>query len=251
MAEALPILRPGAVALVSGASRGIGLAIVEALVARKVRVVALARRKAPLAALAGRLGEAVHPVVLDVRDAEACAGLVEALPPAWRAIDILVNNAGADVGGRRDFAVGEIADWAGTIETNVIGLMRTTRAVLPGMLARGRGHIVNLGSISGTRALAGQVAYTTSKAAIAMFSQSLRAELKESAIRVSEIRPGTVRTDFAEVRFRGDAGRAAAFYDSFKAVLSAEDVARTVLFALEQPPHVAIAELLVLPTGQA
>ncbi|MFI4988482.1 MAG: SDR family NAD(P)-dependent oxidoreductase [Alphaproteobacteria bacterium] len=181
----------------------------------------------------------------------ASSGIGEALPDEWRAIDILVNNAGSDVGGRRPFAEGAIEDWASTIETNVTGLMRVTRAVLPGMVARGRGHIVNLGSLAALRPAAGIAAYNASKAAVHMFSDVLRAELKDTALRVSEIMPGTARTGFADARWRGDKAAAEAFYASFAALLSVDDVVRSILFALDQPPHVVIAQLLLLPTSQA
>ncbi len=251
MADDAPLLRPGAVALVTGASSGIGEAIALGLAARGARVIATARGKERLAPLAKRLGERGHALVLDVTDGTAVKGLIDRLPADWRAIDILVNNAGSDVGGRRGFEEGEIEDWAGTIETNVTGLLRMSRAVLPGMVSRGRGHIVNLGSIVTLRPTGGLAAYAASKAAVHAFSDALRAEVKGSGIRVTEILPGTARTGFAEARWRGDRAQAAAFYGAFKTLLTAEDVARTVLFALEQPPHVVIAELVVLPTSQA
>ncbi|MFI5020102.1 MAG: SDR family oxidoreductase [Alphaproteobacteria bacterium] len=251
MSDDQPILGAKSVALVSGASRGIGAAMVHALAARGARVIATARKRERLDKLVERYGKDILPLVLDVTDAGAASGLVAALPAEWRAVDILINNAGSDVGGRRRFDEGGIEDWAATIETNVTGLMRVTRAVLPGMLARGRGHIVNLGSIAGLRPAAGMAAYNTSKAAVHMFSDSLRAELKGTGIRVSEIMPGTARTGFAEARWRGDKAAAERFYASFETLLTADDVARAVVFALEQPSHVVIAQLLVLPTSQA
>jgi NADP-dependent 3-hydroxy acid dehydrogenase YdfG len=251
MTDARPILAPGAIALVTGASSGFGEAIAEALAARGVRVIVTARKRERVAGLAERLGRNALPLSLDVTDAHATAGLLDALPPDWREIDILVNNAGSDIGGRQPFVAGAIDDWATTIETNVTGLLRVTRAVLPGMTARGRGHIVNLGSIAALRSTAGIAAYTTSKAAVHGFSDALRAEVKGTAIRVTEIMPGTARTGFAEARWRGDKAAADKFYGAFKTLLTSEDVVRTVVFALEQPPHVVIAELVVLPTSQA
>ncbi len=251
MSDGQSILRAGCRALVTGASSGIGEALAHALVARGARVIATARKRERVAGLAERYGERVLPLALDVTDAEATGGLIEALPEAWRAIDILVNNAGSDVGGRRRFAEGAIADWAATIETNVSGLMRVTRAVLPGMIARGRGHIVNLGSIAALRPVAGIAAYNASKAAVHMLSDALRAELRETALRVSEIMPGTARSGFAEARWRGDKEAADAFYASFKTLLGTDDVVRAILFALDQPPHVVVAQLVLLPTSQA
>jgi 3-hydroxy acid dehydrogenase / malonic semialdehyde reductase len=251
MTEPAAILRPGAVALVTGASSGFGEAIAIALAERGARVIAAARRKERLAPLAERLGERGRVLALDVTDGLAVQNLVDRLPADWGPIDILVNNAGSDVGGRRRFEEGEIEDWAGTIETNVTGVLHVSRAVLPGMVARGRGHIVNLGSIAALRPVAGLAAYAASKAAVHVFSDTLRAEVKGTGIRVTEILPGTARTGFAEARWRGDQAQAESFYGAFKTLLGAEDVARAVLFALEQPPHVVIAELVILPTSQA
>ena len=246
-----PILRPGAIALVTGASSGFGESIAIELAARDARVIATARDLQRLVALKDRLGDRVYPLALDVTDAQATAGIVEALPAAWQEIDILVNNAGSDVGGRQRFDEGAIGDWASTIDINVTGLMRVSRAVMPGMIARGRGHIVNLGSIAALRPTVGLAAYGASKAAVHGFSDGLRAEVRGSAIRISEIMPGTARTGFAEARWRGDKAEAEKVYGSFKTLLAAEDVARSVIYALEQPSHVVVAELVILPTSQA
>ena len=251
MSDDQPILRPGAIALITGASSGIGAALARALAARGVRVIATARKSQRLAKLVARHGKAILPLALDVIDAKATARVMKALPAKWRAVDILINNAGSDVGGRRRFDEGGIADWANTIETNVTGLMRMTHAILPGMLARGRGHIVNLGSVAGLRPMATSAVYNASKAAVHMFSDSLRADLKGTGVRVSEIMPGTVRTGFAAARRRGDKAAAERFYASFETLLTADDVARAVVFALEQPPHVVVAQLLLLPLSQS
>ncbi len=244
------ILKPGAVALVTGASAGIGTAIAEALAARDCRVICTARRGDRLEALAGRLGANCHALALDVGDGAAVAGLVAGLPADFRDIDILVNNAGHDVGGRRPFADGDVEDWAAIIETNVTGLMRVSHGVAPGMAARGRGHIINLGSISGIGAYAEGSVYSASKHAVHGFSNSLRLDFAGSGIRVTEILPGTARTEFGRSRWRGDDARADGFYDSFETLLTADDVAACVVFALEQPPHVIISQLVVVPTSQ-
>ena len=245
-----PILQSGAVALVTGASAGIGAAIAEALIAKGCRVICAARRGERLEALAARLGPNCHPLVLDVTDSQATAALCENLPEGLREIDILINNAGHDVGGRRRFEDGAIADWAAIIETNVTGLMRVCHGVAPGMAARGRGHIINLGSISGIGAYPEGSVYSASKHAVHGFSNSLRLDFAGSGIRVTEILPGTARTEFGAARWRGDDARADGFYDSFETLLAAEDVAACVVFALEQPPHVVIAQLVVVPTSQ-
>ena len=244
------ILKPGAVALVTGASAGIGAAIAETLIAKGCRVICTARRGDRLEALATRLGPDCHPLVLDVTDSEGCAKLCERLPVNLREIDILINNAGHDVGGRKRFEDGAIEDWAAIIETNVTGLMRVSHGVAPGMAARGRGHIINLGSISGIGAYPEGSVYSASKHAVHGFSNSLRLDFAGSGIRVTEILPGTARTEFGRSRWRGDDARAEGFYDSFETLLSADDVAACVVFALEQPPHVVIAQLVVVPTSQ-
>ena len=249
MAEAA-ILRPGAVALVTGASAGFGVAIAEALVAKGCRVICAARRGDRLERLAERLGPDCHPFALDVTDAEATANLCERLPGALRNIDILVNNAGHDVGGRKRFDLGDAEDWARIIETNVTGMIRVSRAVIPGMVARGRGHVVNLGSISGLAAYPQGSVYTTSKFAVHGLTKSLRMDYAGTGIRITEILPGTARTEFAETRLHGDAAKADAFYADLGTVLTAGDVARCVVFALEQPAHVVVAELVVVPTSQ-
>ena len=189
-----PILASGAVALVTGASAGFGVAITEALVAKGCRVIAAARRLDRLRALGERLGPNCHPLTLDVTDAAATGNLIERLPEELRAIDILVNNAGHDIGGRRRFDKGDMAQWASIVETNVTGLMRVTRAVAPGMVERDRGHIVNLGSISGFKAYAGGTIYAASKFAVHGFTASLRADYVGTGIRVTEILAGH-RTD--------------------------------------------------------
>ena len=245
-----PILKPGAVALVTGASAGFGAAIAEALIAKGCRVICAARRGGRLEALAARLGPNCHPLVLDVTDSHATAALCENLPEGLREIDILINNAGHDVGGRRRFEDGAIADWAAIIDTNVTGLMRVCHGVTPGMAARGRGHIINLGSISGIGAYPEGSVYAASKHAVHGFSNSLRLDFAGSGIRVTEILPGTARTEFGAARWRGDDARADSFYDGFETLLAAEDVAACVVFALEQPPHVVIAQLVVVPTSQ-
>jgi 3-hydroxy acid dehydrogenase/malonic semialdehyde reductase len=235
-------------ALVSGASSGIGEAICRQLVAAGYHVVALARNEAKLARLANELGENCQPLVLDVTDAEAVSALCGSLPAGFREIDVLVNNAGHDTGGRRSFEQGSAEQWCDIIETNVQGTIRLTHALVDGMLARRRGHIVNMGSIAGLRPYATGGAYVASKYAVHGFSDTLRLDFAGRGLRVTEIMPGLVRTGFAEQRL-GDADKAREFYDSFEQCLDADDVARTVLFALQQPPHVEIAQLVVLPVS--
>ncbi len=245
-----PILRPGAVALVTGASAGFGVAIAEALVEKGCRVVCAARRVGRLKRLAERLGPDCHPFALDVTDAKATANLCERLPSELREIDVLVNNAGHDVGGRKRFDLGDAEEWARIIETNVTGMIRVSHAVLPGMVARGRGHVVNLGSISGLAPYPEGSIYGASKYAVHGLTNNLRMDYAGTGIRVTEILPGTARTEFAQTRFHGDAAKADAYYGDLGTLLTADDVARCVVFALEQPAHVVVAELVVVPTSQ-
>jgi NADP-dependent 3-hydroxy acid dehydrogenase YdfG len=175
--------------------------------------------------------------------------LLSRLPDDWRSIDILVNNAGHDEGGRRRFDEGSADQWASIIETNVIGLIRTTRAVIPAMVERDHGHIVNIGSIAGISPYATGTIYSGSKHAVHGFSESLRLDFAGTGIRVTEILPGLVRTNFALTRWH-DQTRADSFYDDFGVCLVPEDIARTVLFAIQQPPNVVISQLVVVPSAQ-
>ncbi|MGB5329707.1 MAG: SDR family oxidoreductase [Gammaproteobacteria bacterium] len=239
---------PNPVVLVSGASSGIGAAICRLLVARQFRVVAAARNQDRLVQLAAQLGDALYPLVLDVTDSAAVSQIAQSLPEEFREIAALVNNAGHDVGGRRMFEEGSAEQWCNIIETNVQGTIRLTHALIDGMLARGSGHIVNMGSIAGLKPYATGTAYVSSKFAVHGFSESLRLDYAGRGIRITEIMPGLVRSGFAGQRL-GDARRAEAFYDSFEQCLQPEDVAQTVLYALQQPKHVEIAQLVVLPVS--
>ena len=239
----------GSTALVTGDGSGIGEAIATVLASNDCRVICAGRRMDKLSDLSSHLGSSAHPLALDVTDASSVESLSSRLPEDWRSIDILVNNAGHDTGGRRRFDEGSAAEWASIIETNVIGLIRTTHAVIPGMIARDHGHIVNIGSIAGLSPYATGSIYSGSKHAVHGFSESLRLDFAGTGIRVTEILPGLVRTDFAFTRWH-DRTRADSFYDDFGDCLSPQDVARSVLFALEQPPHVVISQLVVVPSAQ-
>jgi NADP-dependent 3-hydroxy acid dehydrogenase YdfG len=246
---ALPTLRPGAIALVTGASSGIGRAVVESLVKDEAKVICVGRDESRLAELCSAYPDRTLPLSLDVTDARAVAGVLDNLPEDWRAIDILIANAGSDVGGRRAFAEGEMSDWASTIETNVTGVMRICHAILPDMLRRGHGHVVTVGSIAGQRTYPGGAAYSASKFAVRAFTDALRKDYKHDPIRITEVLPGLVRTGFAAARFKGDAEKGEAFYDSFPDSLKSEDIAASVMFALTQPQSVNIARIVVVPTG--
>ncbi len=198
--------------------------------------------------LIDELGELFHALELDVTDAAAVKTISSSLPAAFQQIDVLINNAGHDAGGRRPFSEGSADQWCDIIETNVQGLIRVSHTLVKGMLERGSGHIVNLGSIAGLKPYATGSAYVASKYAVHGLSETLRLEYADKGVRVTEIMPGLVRTGFAEQRL-GDAEKASEFYDSFEQCLDPQDVAETVLFALQQPRHVEIAQLVVLPVA--
>lgn len=238
------------IALVTGASSGIGRAIATALLTAGARVVLAGRNEAAIEQTAAGHGSRAHVMRLDVTDYGAVDALVENLPVEFRALDLLVNNAGHDVGGRTPFHQGRTEDWTRIIETNVSGLMRVTHAVLPGMIDRRRGDIVNIGSINALRVIPEMVAYGASKAAVHAFSDGLRGDLASTPIRVIEILPGLVETDIVVRRFRGDQARAKAYYESFGIALKPEDIAAGVLYAVSQPPHVTVAQLTILPTNR-
>lgn len=234
--------------LITGASSGIGRAIALRLVQRGERIICTARDLDRLRATFAQHADSAYCVALDVTDGRAVAGFLDDLPDLWRHVDVVIANAGSDIGGRREFLAGDADEWATTIDTNVNGVMRVCHAVLPGMVERGRGHVVTLGSTAGLKTYVGGVAYAASKFAVRAFTDALRLEFKHSPIRITEILPGTARTGFAEARHRGDSARADAFYDGLPDAMTAEDVASAVMFALDQPPGVNIAQILLTPT---
>lgn len=239
----------GAVALVTGAGSGIGARVAARIAEIGCRVICAGRRLERVEAVAASLNGRGLALALDVRDEGSVASLGERLPSDWRQVEILVNNAGHDAGGRRRFHEGTAGQWADIIETNVLGLVRITRALIDGMRERDRGHIVNIGSIAGTRPYATGTLYSASKHAVHGFSESLRLDYVDTGIRVTEIMPGMVKTEFAFNR-SGDAAQAAQYYQDFGTCLDPDDVARSVVFALQQPAHVVISELVVVPISQ-
>lgn len=239
----------GKTALITGAGSGIGRAAALALAAQGGRVILCGRRAEPLAAVTRDAAPAealAH--VLDVTDSAAVDALPDSLPEAWREIDILINNAGHEVGGRRRFDEGSADEWAAILETNVLGLFRVSRAIIPGMVERGLGHVVNIGSVSGLRPNATRAAYAASKHAVHGFSESLRMDYAGTGVRVTEIMPGIVRTDFAEARW-GNAEKVQAFYDRFPDAMEPDDVAAAIVYALSQPPRVNVAQVVLVQSS--
>lgn len=240
----------GRKALVTGGASGIGRAIAAALSDREAKVIVADRDAAAAERLAKELGEGAMALALDVTDDDAVDRLLDSIPAAFRPLDILVNNAGHDIGGRTHFARGAADDWSSIVNTNLTGMMRVTRAVLPELMEQNAGDIVNMSSISALRLVPDTAAYTTSKAGVRAFTDTLRADLAETAIRVTEILPGLTRTDIVLKRHRGDKALEQAYFDQARIALVPEDVARSVLFALDQPPHMQVAQLFILPLNR-
>lgn len=236
--------------VLTGAAGGMGRAFARALIASGRRVVLVDRAAQSVNAFAEELGPDACAIVLDISDGAAVDALPGKIPEAFRPVDVLINNAGHDIGGRIRFDQGSPDDWAAIIQTNLIGLMRVSRAILPEMVARDRGHVVNVSSINAVRIVPDMAAYSTSKAGVHMFTETLRGELAETAIRVTELQPGLTKTGIIRTRYRGDEAKTKAYFDQFKLAMEPEDVARCVVFALDQPPQVQIAEMMILPVNR-
>ncbi len=236
-------------ALITGASSGFGAAIARRFAADGARLILAGRREARLAALADELGRS-HVLVLDVRDRAAVESAIAGLPADFAAIDLLVNNAGLALGlGPAQSA--DLDDWDAMVDTNIKGLMYVTRAVLPGMVERAAGHVVNIGSTAAEFPYPGGNTYGATKAFVRQFSQNLRADLWGTKVRVTDVEPGLVGgTEFSTVRFGGDSAKAAAIYDGADA-LTPEDIADAVHWAATRPARVNVNLLQVMPVCQA
>jgi NADP-dependent 3-hydroxy acid dehydrogenase YdfG len=243
----------GKTVFITGASSGIGAATALAFAAEGARLLLAARRANKLTEVAAqaleRGAEAVHTFGLDVRNREAVQAAIAALPPEWAQIDILVNNAGLSRGLEKLYQ-GNIDDWEEMIDTNVKGLLYVTRAVVPGMVERGRGHVVNLGSTAGELTYPNGAVYCGSKAAERAINDGLRQDVLGTPVRVTSVDPGMVETDFSLVRFHGDAERAGKVYKGLKP-LTPEDVADVIVWAASRPAHVNIARVSLTTVHQA
>ncbi|WP_019947298.1 SDR family NAD(P)-dependent oxidoreductase [Hymenobacter aerophilus] len=237
-------------AFITGASSGIGWAAAVALGRAGFRLVLAGRRRERLEELARELGAEVptHLLTFDVRDRAAVEAAVASLPAEFADVDVLINNAG-NAHGLAPIQQGDPADWDAMLDGNVKGLLYVSRAVLPAMTRRNSGHIINIGSIAGHETYANGNVYCASKAAVAALTKGMRLDLLPHHIRVAEVNPGAVETEFSEVRFKGDTQRAASVYQGYEA-LRAEDVADLLAFMVTRPPHVNIAEVLILPAAQ-
>jgi 3-hydroxy acid dehydrogenase / malonic semialdehyde reductase len=237
--------------LITGASSGFGEACARKFAAHGQRLVLCARRADRLSALADELSQIteVHSVVLDVRDRESVFALPAALPAAFADVGILVNNAGLALGlGGADVA--SVDDWEAMVDTNIKGVMYLTQAMLPGMVAGGGGHVVNIGSVAASWPYPGGNVYGGTKAFVQQFSRNLRADLLGKSIRVSNIEPGMCETEFSVVRFNGDEERAKQVYSGMQP-LTAADIAEIVYWVTALPPHINVNQLEVMPTAQA
>ena len=242
-----------AIVLITGASSGIGRACAERFAVGGARLILSARRKTRLQELAADLkaqhGTESFLLELDVRDPKIVAVAFNRLPEGWQAIEVLVNNAGLSRGIDK-LHEGKLEDWEEMIDTNIKGLLYVSRTVIPGMVERRQGTIVNIGSIAGREVYVGGNVYCATKHAVDAITRGLRMDLVDTPIRVCTVDPGLVQTEFSDVRFQGDAKRAKKVYEGYTP-LSPVDVAEAVHYCAAAPAHVQIAEILILPTAQA
>ena len=243
----------GKIVFITGASAGIGAATALAFASEGARLLLAARRAGKLAEVASRAKErgalAVHSINLDVRENRSVQNAIDSLPQEWSEIDVLVNNAGLSRGLDKLY-MGKVEDWDEMIDTNVKGLLYVTRAVVPGMVVRGHGHVINLGSTAGELSYPNGAVYCGTKAAERAINDGLRQDVLGTPIRVTSVDPGMVETDFSLVRFHGDSERAAKVYKGVKP-LTPEDVAEAIVWVASRPAHVNIARVLMTPVQQA
>ena len=234
---------------VTGASSGFGAAVARRFAADGARVVVAARRAERVSDLAAELGPLVHPLALDVRDGGAVAAAVAELPAEFAAVDVLVNNAGLALG-LKPAQEAELDDWDQMIDTNCKGLVHCTRAILPGMVARGRGHVINLGSVAGTYPYPGGNVYGGTKAFVHQFSLNLRSDLHGTGVRVTCVEPGMADTEFSLVRFGGDRAKADNVYAGMQP-MTADDIAEAIHWAAGLPAHVNVNTIELMATAQS
>lgn len=241
------------IVLITGATSGIGEGCARKFASEGANLILNGRNTQKLDSLKAELESKYNVEVLalpfDVRDRKAASLALASLDEKWEAIDILINNAGLVIGVDKEFE-GNLDEWDIVIDTNIKALLAMTRLVVPGMVKRGRGHIINIGSIAGDAAYPGGSVYCATKAAVKALSDGLRIDLVDTPLRVTNIKPGMVETNFTVVRYRGDKQRADEFYKGIRP-LNGDDIAETVYFAASVPEHIQIAEILVMPTNQA
>lgn len=237
------------IVMVTGATSGIGRACARKFLEAGYRVIVTGRRSEMLEAFSAPYGDACLTLSFDVRDRAEAASAVASLPEGWKDVDILVNNAGLALGLEPEYE-GDFTDWETMIDTNIKGLLTMTRLIVPCMVARDRGHVINIGSVAGDAAYAGGSVYCATKAAVKSITDGLRIDVANTAMRVTLLKPGLVETNFSNVRFHGDKDRADNVYRGI-VPLTGDDIAAAALYAAEAPEHVQIAEMLILATHQA
>ncbi len=240
------------IVLITGATSGIGRACAMKFAQGGYNLIITARREKELievAQEAAACGVQVKTLIFDVRNAAACKSAVDSLEGQWSKIDVLVNNAGLALGLEKEYE-GDAQDWNTMIDTNIKGLLTMTRLIVPGMVERNEGHIINIGSVAGDAAYAGGNVYCATKAAVKAITDGLRIDVADTPLRVTNIKPGLVETNFSNVRFHGDTQRADNVYKGITP-LTGDDIADVVYYAASAPKHVQIAEVLVLATHQA
>ena len=240
------------IVFITGATSGIGLGCARKFAANGDKLILTGRNATRLSEISNELkaqGTEVVTLKFDVRDREAAQKAMDSLPAEWTKIDVLVNNAGLALGLEPEYE-GDFNDWDGMIDTNIKGLLTMTRLIVPGMIERNSGHIINIGSVAGDAAYAGGNVYCATKAAVKALSDGLRIDVANTSVRVTNLKPGLVETNFSNVRFHGDTDRAAKLYQGIKP-LTGDDIADVAVYAANAPAHVQIAEVLILATHQA
>ena len=238
--------------LITGATSGIGLGCARKFAENGDRLILTGRNEEKLKSVCQELaaqGTEVLPLVFDVRDRAAATAAVSSLPENWSEIDVLINNAGLALGLEPEYE-GDPDDWETMIDTNIKGLLTMTRLIVPGMVERDHGHVINIGSVAGDAAYAGGNVYCATKSAVKALSDGLRIDVADTAVRVTNLKPGLVETNFSNVRFHGDTGRAKKLYTGIRP-LTGDDIADVAVYAANAPAHVQIAEVLILATHQA
>ena len=240
------------IALITGATSGIGEACAGKFACGGYDLILTGRnvdKMKAVEAAARELGADVLPLVFDVRDRKAATAAVESLTGKWATVDVLINNAGLALGLEKEYE-GDLDDWETMIDTNIKGLLTMTRLIVPGMVERNKGHVINIGSVAGDAAYAGGNVYCATKAAVKAITDGLRIDVAHTAVRVTNVKPGLVETNFSVVRFHGDVERADNVYKGIQP-LTGDDIADVALYAANAPEHVQVAEVLVLATHQA
>lgn len=240
------------IVMITGATSGIGEACARKFAAGGYNLILTGRsdgKLKPVVQACKALGAEVYTLVFDVRDRQEAKQLLEKMPAKWQDIDVLINNAGLALGLDKEYE-GSVDDWDTMIDTNIKGLLNMTRLVVPGMVARNRGHVINIGSVAGDAAYANGNVYCATKAAVKALTDGLRIDVSHSAVRVTNLKPGLVETNFSVTRFHGDEEKAANVYKGIKP-LTGDDIADVAFYAASAPAHVQIAEVLILATHQA